>query len=114
MEALLLNLHIPSIFLIIIFAVLLVLILSIINLIGIKTSTRTNIIFTLIEASGLIIIIIIGILSFGKVDYFTLPPASTFTAVISSVALIFFAYIGFEDIANIAEEVKQSYSGIFH
>ena len=98
---------IPSIFLVIIFAIFLILILSIINLIGIKTSTRTNIIFTFIEASGLIIIIIIGIPSIGKVDYFALPPASTFTAVISSVALIFFAYIGFEDIANIAEEVKE-------
>jgi len=97
----------PSIFLIISFAVVLVAILSAINLVGIKTSTRTNIIFTLIEASGLIIIIIIGIPSFGKVDYFALPPASTFAAVISSVALIFFAYIGFEDIANIAEEVKE-------
>ncbi|MHA1986419.1 MAG: APC family permease [Promethearchaeota archaeon] len=96
-----------SIFLVISFAVLLVTILSAINLVGIKTSTRTNIIFTLIEASGLIIIIIIGIPSFGTVDYFTLPPASTFTAVLSAIALIFFAYIGFEDIANIAEEVKE-------
>lgn len=103
---------IPSIILIIIFSILLVLILSIINLIGIKTSTRTNIIFTLIEAAGLIIIIIIGIPSFGKVDYFALPPASTFTAVISSVALIFFTYIGFEDIANIAEEVKEPHKNL--
>jgi APA family basic amino acid/polyamine antiporter len=103
---------IPSIFIIIIFAVLLVLILSVINLIGIKTSTRTNIIFTLIEASGLVIIIIIGIPSIGRVDYFALPPASTFTAVLSSVALIFFAYIGFEDIANIAEEVKEPHKNL--
>jgi APA family basic amino acid/polyamine antiporter len=103
---------IPSIFLTIIFAVLLVLILSAINLFGIKTSTRTNIIFTLIEALGLIFIIIIGIPSFGKVDYFALPPASTFGAVISSVALIFFAYIGFEDIANIAEEVKNPHKNL--
>ena len=103
---------IPSLFINIIFAVLLIVILSVINLIGIKTSTRTNIIFTLIEASGLIIIIIIGIPSFGTVDYFALPPASTFTAVFSSVALIFFAYIGFEDIANIAEEVKEPHKNL--
>ena len=103
---------IPSLFLNIIFAVILVLILSIINLIGIKTSTRTNIIFTLIEASGLIIIIIIGIPSLGTVNYFALPPASTFTAVFSSVALIFFAYIGFEDIVNIAEEVKEPHKNL--
>ena len=103
---------IPSKYLNIIFAIILVVILSVVNLIGIKTSTRTNIIFTLIEASGLIIIIIIGIPSIGTVDYFALPPASTFTAVFSSVALIFFAYIGFEDIANIAEEVKEPHKNL--
>ncbi|MHA2037913.1 MAG: APC family permease [Promethearchaeota archaeon] len=103
---------IPSIYLNIIFAIILIVILSLINLIGIKTSTRTNIIFTLIEAAGLIIIIIIGIPSMGTVDYFALPTASTFTAVFSSVALIFFAYIGFEDIANIAEEVKEPHKNL--
>ncbi len=103
---------IPSIYLNIIFAIILVVILSVINLIGIKSSTRTNIIFTLIEASGLIIIIIIGIPSFGTVDYFALPTASTFTAIFSSIALIFFAYIGFEDIANIAEEVKEPHKNL--
>ena len=53
-------LNISSIFVIIIYGVLLVIVLSIINSLGIKTSTRTNIIFTLIEALGLIIIIILG------------------------------------------------------
>jgi len=43
---------IPSIFLNIIFAIILVLILSIINFIGIKTSTRTNILFTLLKYQG--------------------------------------------------------------
>ncbi|MFW9896772.1 MAG: APC family permease [Candidatus Thorarchaeota archaeon] len=103
---------IPSIYLNIIFATILVLILSGVNLVGIKTSTRTNIIFTLIEASGLIIIIVIGIPLFGRVNYFALPPTSTFGAMFSSVALIFFAYIGFEDIANIAEEVKEPHKNL--
>ena len=103
---------IPSIFLIVIFAILLVLIFSIINLVGIKSSTRTNIIFTLIEVSGLIIIIIICIPFIGTVNYFELPPAASFTAVFSAVALIFFAYIGFEDIANIAEEVKEPHKNL--
>jgi len=103
---------IPSIFLIVIFAILLVLIFSIINLVGIKSSTRTNIIFTLIEVSGLIIVIIICIPFIGTVNYFELPPAASFTAVFSAVALIFFAYIGFEDIANIAEEVKEPHKNL--
>ncbi|MFX0104490.1 MAG: APC family permease [Candidatus Hodarchaeota archaeon] len=103
---------ISSIFLVVIFAILLIIILSIINFIGIKTSTRTNIIFTLIEASGLIFIIVIAIPLFGSVDYLALPTASNFTAIFSSVALIFFAYIGFEDIANIAEEVKEPHKNL--
>lgn len=98
---------IPSIFLNIIFAIILVLILSIINFIGIKTSTRTNILFTLIEASGLIIIIIISFFGKQEPNYFILPSGSSFAVIFSAVALIFFAYIGFEDIANIAEEVKE-------
>ncbi|TKJ19192.1 MAG: amino acid transporter [Promethearchaeota archaeon Loki_b32] len=103
---------IDSVYLIIFFAILLVLILSGINIVGIKTSTRTNILFTLIEASGLIIIIIIGFPFFGSVNYFELPTAASFTAVFSAVALIFFAYIGFEDIANIAEEVKEPHRNL--
>jgi len=99
-------LNISSIFIIIVYAVLLVIALSVINSIGIKTSTRTNIIFTLIEASGLIIIIILGFFGKREPNYFTLPSGASFAAIFSAVSLIFFAYIGFEDIANIAEEVK--------
>jgi APA family basic amino acid/polyamine antiporter len=97
---------IPSNLLIIPIAIALIIILSIVNYIGIKTSTFANIIFTFIEAAGLIFIIIIGMPHFGSVDYFQLPVGSSFFAIFSSIALIFFAYIGFEDIANIAEEVK--------
>ena len=98
---------ISPIFLVVIFAVLLIIILSLINFVGIRASTWTNILFTLIEASGLILIIIIGIPYLGTVDYFVLPMGSSFGVIFSAVALIFFAYIGFEDIANIAEEVKE-------
>jgi len=47
-------------------AVILVLVFSTVNFIGIKESVRTNIILTLIESSGLIMIILIGISWFGK------------------------------------------------
>jgi APA family basic amino acid/polyamine antiporter len=100
-------LNIPSIFLNIFFAIILVIILSVVNLIGIKTSTRTNIIFTLIEASGLIIIIVLGFFGDQNPNFFVLPSGSSFLVVFSAIALIFFAFIGFEDIANIAEEVKE-------
>jgi len=97
---------IPSIILTVIFAALLIVILSLVNFIGIKASTWTNILFTFIEAAGLILIIIIGIPHFGSVNYLELPIGGSFTVIFPAIALIFFAYIGFEDIANIAEEVK--------
>jgi len=98
---------IPSIILVVIFAAILIVIVSLINFVGIRASTWTNILFTFIEASGLILIIIIGIPYLGTVNYFVLPIGGSFGAIFSAVALIFFAYIGFEDIANIAEEVKK-------
>ena len=103
---------IPSLYLIIPFAIILIIILSIINFIGIRTSTRTNIVFTSIEAIGLIIIIIIGIPYMGTVNYFTVPLGATPIVIIPAVALIFFAFIGFEDIANIAEEVKEPHKNL--
>ncbi|MFX1391091.1 MAG: APC family permease [Promethearchaeota archaeon] len=96
-----------SIILKIFFGIILVVILSAVNMIGIKTSTRTNIIFTLIETSGLVIIIILGFFGTQNPNYFTLPSGSSALVIFSAVALVFFAFIGFEDIANIAEEVKE-------
>jgi APA family basic amino acid/polyamine antiporter len=101
-----------SIFLNIIFAIILVVILSVINLIGIKTSTRTNILFTFIEALGLIIIIFLGLFGTENPNYFALPLGASPLIIFSAVALIFFAYIGFEDIANIAEEVKEPHKNL--
>jgi len=94
-------------FLVVIFAIILVVVVSLINFIGIRASTWTNIAFTLIEASGLILIIIIGMPSLGTVNYFVLPIGGSYGAIFSAIALIFFAYIGFEDIVNVAEEAKE-------
>lgn len=92
---------------IIISAIGLLVILSIVNFIGIRESAWTNTIFTIIEASGLILIIIIGF-TFANpepVNYYESP--SGFSGIVIAFVLIFFAFIGFEDMANIAEEVKK-------
>ncbi len=87
-------------------AILLIGILSVVNFIGIKESSWTNTVFTIIEASGLIIIIIIGftISEPDPVNYFESPTG--FTGVIIAFVLSFFAFIGFEAMANVAEEVR--------
>ena len=81
-------------------------ILSLVNFIGIRESAWTNTIFTIIEAGGLILIIIIGftVLNPEPVNYTESP--SGFAGIAIAFVLIFFAFIGFEDMANVAEEVK--------
>jgi len=86
-------------------ALVLIVVLSYINFLGIKESTRMNILFTLVEAAGLILFVAIGLESLGKVDLLEAPNGSS--GVLSAAALIFFAYLGFEDIVNIAEEAKK-------
>jgi APA family basic amino acid/polyamine antiporter len=65
-----------------------------------------NIIFTIIEAAGLALVIWLGFTISGNVhvDYFDMPFG--FSGILSAFTLVFFAYIGFENIANIAEEIK--------
>ena len=87
-------------------ALVLVFLLSIFNLAGIKTSARLNILFTLIEIFGLLIIIFLSIpfMINSHVNYFDF--SKGFQGVLSASALIFFAYIGFEAIAKLGEESK--------
>lgn len=85
-------------------AIVLVILLSVLNFVGIKQSSRVNILFTAIEIGGLLLVIILGFGEFGNVNYFEVPSVS---GVFAAAALVFFAYLGFEDIVNIAEETKE-------
>lgn len=85
-------------------AALIILLLSLLNFWGIKQAAWTNIIFTLLEAGGLVFIVLIGLPHIGKVNYLESPGG--FPSVLSAAALIFFAYIGFESIVKMSEETK--------
>ncbi|MBI4017496.1 MAG: amino acid permease [Candidatus Aenigmarchaeota archaeon] len=89
-------------------AVGLLIVLSAINYIGIKESARFNVLGSLVETSGLLIVVLIGAMFFGRthVDYFAAPAGVT--GILSATALIFFAYIGFEEMVNLAEETKNA------
>ena len=91
---------------IVVSAVSLIALLSLINFIGIREASWMNVAFTLIEISGLILIIYLGFTYIGTepVDYFENP--SGLSGISLAFVLIFFAFIGFEDIVNIAEETK--------
>ena len=86
-------------------ALLLVLLMTAINFIGIKETSWFNTISTIIEFCGLIFIIVLGVKNFGNVNYFEMPQG--FTGVLSSAALVFFAYMGFESIVKLGEETKK-------
>lgn len=93
-------------------AALLIIFCSIINFLGIQESVKLNYLLTIIGGSGLLLIIIFGLPFVGSVNLFQGPANifgfELFFALFSSVALIFFAYIGFEGIANISEEVTSA------
>jgi len=84
-------------------ALALIALLSFLNFYGIKESSRVNILFTAVEIVGLLLIIFLGIGRFGEVNYLDTPNVQ---GIFAAAALMFFAYLGFEDIVNIAEETK--------
>lgn len=81
---------------------------------GIRESMWANIVCTFVEASGLLFLIAAGIPYWGSVDYLEMPAqpdgASGFTALIilQGAVLTFYSFIGFEDILNVSEEVKDA------
>ena len=84
-------------------AATLVMIALALNIVGVNEASWVNIVFTLIEAAGLVALIVVGARDpdFGQV-FLSTPHAGVLTA----AGLIFFAYLGFEGIANFAEEAK--------
>ncbi len=83
-------------------ALFLIIALSFILVLGIKESAWFAVVATLIEASGLVFVIFIGLPYLGNVDYFNMPLG--LKGVFEASALIFFAYIGFEGIVKLSEE----------
>ncbi len=86
-------------------AIALLVILGAVNLWGIKQSARIAILFTLIESAGLVAIIFIGLPHLGSVNYFEFSPIG-FSGIFAAASLIFFAYLGFEEIVKLSEETK--------
>jgi amino acid transporter len=85
------------------------LVLATINFWGIRQSSFVNILCTVIEIVGLGIVIVAGMQYFGTVDYLVLgvhEDVLPHVAILQAATLGFYAFIGFEDIVNVAEETK--------
>lgn len=88
----------------------LIAVLTLINYGGMKDTSVFNIIASIFEFGGLFIIIFLGASFFGnfKVNIDIASLAANSYPILSAAALIFFAFIGFEEIANVSEETKKA------
>lgn len=79
---------------------------------GMRESMMMNALCTIIEISGLFIVIAVGVSYLGNVDYLdaTTPANPTgdlsFSLILTGAVLTFYSFVGFEDILNVSEEVK--------
>src|SRR4051812_20203246 len=81
-----------------------------VNLRGIEESVKLNVGFTLVEMSGLVLIVVVAAVALAQGDaeparaFEFKEGSSVFLATLGGAALAFYALIGFEDSVNVAEE----------
>ena len=89
--------------------------LRLVNLRGVGESVKLNVVLTIIEITGLVMVILVGLWAFtggADVDFSrvvafdTAGDKNAFMAVTAATSLAFFAMVGFEDSVNMAEETK--------
>ncbi len=73
------------------------------NVLGLRESSWANILFTLVEIGGLLLVIAAGLTRDDFGQQLFVPLSSN---VVGAAAVLFFVYLGFEEIANLAEEVR--------
>ncbi len=79
---------------------------------GIRESMWANALCTIIELSGLAIVILFGASYIGSVNYLDATTVANPTGeigpslILTGAVLTFYSFVGFEDILNVAEEVK--------
>lgn len=87
-------------------------VLTFINFWGMRESTWLNLVCTTVEAAGLFLIIAVGVRFWGgEINYLETPAAAvgagiSFPLVLSGAVLTFYSFVGFEDMLNVTEEVK--------
>ena len=101
---------------IVIVALLFMAMLAGVNLRGVGESVKLNVGLTIIEITGLLLVILVGFWAFtgggADVDFSrvvafdTATDKNAFLAVTAATSLAFFAMVGFEDSVNMAEETK--------
>ncbi len=86
-------------------SILIIVLLSFLNFSGIKESSKVNVFLISVTIAGLILVIFLGLPKLGSVNY--LEMSGSLSGVFAAATLIFFAYLGFEDIVNVSQETKK-------
>lgn len=87
----------------------LICLLGLLALKGIGESAKTAALFTIVEVLGLLLIVWVGRSAFQTIqvsDVITIDPNIGVSGLIAGAFLAFYAFIGFEDMVNVAEEAK--------
>jgi len=92
-------------------AIVFLIVLAFVNFRGISESVKANAVMTITEVSGLVIVLVIGLLVVFRGDGdlsrpFQFNEGNPVTAALAGSVLAFFAMSGFENSANVAEEVQ--------
>ena len=90
------------------------LLVALVNFRGVSESVKANVVLTMVELSGLLLVIFVGLYAvtqgnadFDRVVVFeAAEDKSVFFALSAATALAFFAMVGFEDSVNMAEECR--------
>ncbi len=93
-------------------ALALLVLIALVNFRGISESVKINVVFTIVEVAGLVLIVVICAVALGNGDadagraFEFKEGSSIFAATLAGAALAFYALIGFEDSVNVAEETR--------
>jgi basic amino acid/polyamine antiporter, APA family len=82
----------------------LLLLVGAVALSGIRRSARLTVVLSLVQVAGLLYVIAIGIPHLGQVDLLSSDGGSG--GVVAAAALVFFAFIGFDEVITLAEETR--------
>ncbi len=85
-------------------AVLLIGVACAVLLVGIKETVWVGVLFTAIEAVGLLVVVGVSLRFFGAISYLEMPQGVA--GLFRATTLLFFAYLGFEQVANLGEEAR--------
>lgn len=93
-------------------ALVFLLLVGLLNARGIKESMRANVVMTVVEVTGLVLVVVLACIVLGHGDG-TLSRVVEFDdsrspalAVLAAALLAYYSFVGFETSANVAEEVK--------